>query len=971
MKLAKLTLFLLFALLSVCVATAQYPLIRNFGAGDYNGETQNWDFAESTGHYIFVANGAGLMVFSGTSWDMASVPNHTDVRGVVSGSGGDRYYVGAFEEFGYFENRAPLRDAPYISLARYLPESERQFNWVWSVVELQDGRIVFHCTDRLITYSPTKKKLHVYHIKGKISNISLIGETLYISSNSGIYKMTTGAPVIIKGTHELGSQHIIGAFESNEGDPVFVTRKRGLRKLSSSGAAVAYSLPGLSAETEKAGLSCVVADDRLIVLGTVADGLYLVDRRDGKVMHIDKRAGLRNNSVNNVLIDKDRNLWVALENGLSYVVLDSPFRSLLTDYNEIGTGYASLPYGNILYLGTDQGLYCTNRPNTGSSASVDPKKVGGVSGQIWSLAEVENVILCGANEGSYTVSGNSSVHITGLGPSWGFRPYPGTKGIVIASNYDGFSVLRVGNGNAVLLNHIGGTNEGTANFEIDDDGSLWYSHWLQGIYRFTLSPDLKKVMRVDKFDASNHLPTDENNLVVKVGGKVYVSALNGFFRFNPKNGRFDSVKWLNALFHKDGTVSRLIETPGGNIWGYRPEHLVYAQKQPGGKYEAKTLHYTSTVKNLQMNLGNVSFLSPTETVMNMNDGFYVIDSETPPPSPRDVWIDYVELVNPDSTGGGKYVYRCFDDGRDFRVKEKDASLLFSFSISQYRGFAPVQFSTMIEGYDSDWSQFSPQNYREVSGLRPGRYVMKVRARDSISSRISESSVEFRVEAPWYKRWWAVMIFIIAGLVAVNYLIEYVKRLVMSAIERKRMAEEQKRIERMQHENLIRRSETIAEDNERLNREIKKKSGELVGTDLKRMQASDTLREVTARIKELASSSPGVSSEKLLSSLRSLLRMIKAQEASAGSNVDIENNINIVFDDMLTKLVKKYPKLTRTDIRLCSYLKLNMSSKEIASLMNISERSVESSRYRLRKKLGMESGQSFTEFFTSIDDPKEA
>ena len=216
-----------------------------------------------------------------------------------------------------------------------------------------------------------------------------------------------------------------------------------------------------------------------------------------------------------------------------------------------------------------------------------------------------------------------------------------------------------------------------------------------------------------------------------------------------------------------------------------------------------------------------------------------------------------------------------------------------------------------------------------------------------------------------------MIFIIAGLVAVNYLIEYVKRLVMSAIERKRMAEEQKRIERMQHENLIRRSETIAEDNERLNREIKKKSGELVGTDLKRMQASDTLREVTARIKELASSSPGVSSEKLLSSLRSLLRMIKAQEASAGSNVDIENNINIVFDDMLTKLVKKYPKLTRTDIRLCSYLKLNMSSKEIASLMNISERRVESSRYRLRKKLGMESGQSFTEFFTSIDDPNEA
>ena len=76
-------------------------------------------------------------------------------------------------------------------------------------------------------------------------------------------------------------------------------------------------------------------------------------------------------------------------------------------------------------------------------------------------------------------------------------------------------------------------------------------------------------------------------------------------------------------------------------------------------------------------------------------------------------------------------------------------------------------------------------------------------------------------------------------------------------------------------------------------------------------------------------------------------------------------MNIAFDDMLTKLVRRYPKLSRTDIKLCSYLKLNLSSKEIAALMNISERSVESSRYRLRKKLGMASGQSFAEFFASL------
>ena len=62
-----------------------------------------------------------------------------------------------------------------------------------------------------------------------------------------------------------------------------------------------------------------------------------------------------------------------------------------------------------------------------------------------------------------------------------------------------------------------------------------------------------------------------------------------------------------------------------------------------------------------------------------------------------------------------------------------------------------------------------------------------------------------------------------------------------------------------------------------------------------------------------------------------------------------------------KLKQDFPKLTTTDLRLCALLKMNLSSKEIANYLNIAHRSVEVSRYRLRKKLNLDPDTSLLHF----------
>ena len=79
----------------------------------------------------------------------------------------------------------------------------------------------------------------------------------------------------------------------------------------------------------------------------------------------------------------------------------------------------------------------------------------------------------------------------------------------------------------------------------------------------------------------------------------------------------------------------------------------------------------------------------------------------------------------------------------------------------------------------------------------------------------------------------------------------------------------------------------------------------------------------------------------------------------------EEAFNNTDKDFIKKLKTNHPNLTSNDLRLCTYLRLNLSSKEIAPLLNISLRSVEVKRYRLRKKMNLPHEASLTNYILSL------
>ena len=100
-------------------------------------------------------------------------------------------------------------------------------------------------------------------------------------------------------------------------------------------------------------------------------------------------------------------------------------------------------------------------------------------------------------------------------------------------------------------------------------------------------------------------------------------------------------------------------------------------------------------------------------------------------------------------------------------------------------------------------------------------------------------------------------------------------------------------------------------------------------------------------------------------LGKLVRQIDFNESMRNNWDYYSNYFEKGNQDFIEKISKEFPVLTSRDHRLCLYLKMNLTTKEIAPLMNISVRGVEISRYRLRKKLNLEPSEKLNEFLKNI------
>lgn len=158
------------------------------------------------------------------------------------------------------------------------------------------------------------------------------------------------------------------------------------------------------------------------------------------------------------------------------------------------------------------------------------------------------------------------------------------------------------------------------------------------------------------------------------------------------------------------------------------------------------------------------------------------------------------------------------------------------------------------------------------------------------------------------------------------------------------------------------NELVALRNEKLQAEVDFKNSELATNAMHLVQKSELMAKLRSELNHLMKA---LDNEKAQSEIKKMVKVLGEDEKMDNDWMQFTHHFDKVHSDFVVVLKEKYPSITANELKLSAYLRMNLSTKEIARLMNISVRGVEISRYRLRKKLGISSEMNLFDFLMSI------
>lgn len=943
------------------------PSIRNFPKREYKAGTQNWSIAQDLRGFMYFANNEGIIVFDGIGWHLYKMPNSSITRSVYIGEN-QNIYVGAYNELGkmVFGSNGKLE---FKSLKKYIPAEYQNFDDIWNIMTL-DGKVIFQSYSSAFVYN-NDTSFTVIKAPVRFQNSYKVNEKIYFNDiEKGLFELVSGKLVPLAGCQSLIGEEIWSILPFSGGDEMLISTLTKGVFIYKEGKLDAWKVPVNEYLKKNQIFSAIILHDHYYAFGTIQDGVIIINARGEVIQHINRKKGLQNNTVLKVFADRSGDLWLGLDNGIDYININSPI-TFLKESEGIGTGYTSIIHNGKLYLGTNQGLFVKDWDQGDQNSGL--KLIPNTSGQVWYLGVHDGVLICGHNNGTFVIDGETARQICKIPGGWKYHILKRFPDYLICGTYSGMIYFKKEKGSWNFVSKIKGFDESFRVFEEDSEGNLWMSHGFKGIYKISFGNNLESVKTFRFYTTGDGLPTNYNLNVFKIKNQIIFTSNNGIYQYNSQNERFEKSVYFNQLFSPINDFSYLKEDINGNVWyvaWYQSTNKagVFRMQEGGG------LKLISS----PFILLNSKFISGFESVYPFSDDHVFFGTE-------DGFAHYSPTahfsLNPEfSTFITKAVATNIDStffyGNNHRVNELQAQQVYSFKYSKnafkfhftspvYNNPESVEYSFKLAGLNNDWSAWSSSSSVEFALLPEGEYVFSVKARNSMGVESNIDELPFTVRPPWYRSIFAIIgyfiLFIILALFAAWV---FIKRIEIS-----------RRKERLKHLKAYRQKERdyiqqvsqsekkiIHLKNEKLKSEVIHRDKELANQTMDLIRKNKFLAKIKEELLKIKTSSNDELLKEKISSL--IVKIDKDIDHNKQWEV-FETAFDDVHEDFLNRLKVRFPTLTPKELRLCAYLRMNISTKEIAPLMNISIRGVEICRYRVRKKLNIDRDTNLTSLIIDL------
>lgn len=931
------------------------PYVQNFTKNSYLAANQNWAVTKDEHQILYFGNSDGLLSFNGTSWRLHKLPNNLIVRSVAADRKG-KIFTGAFGEIGYWSYN---KDAilKYHSLTQLIPEKFKLHDEVWKIY-IDGDRVIFQSFGSILIYQ--NGAINVIQ-QGPYLFLIKAGKRFFIQVlRSGLYELKNNRLHFIPGSEILKLASILSIL-SYEGDKFLIgTSGKGLF-IYGGGKVIPWDIPaGEFLKTYQLN-NGVALFGKYFAFGTILNGIIIIDRAGNIIQHISKSSGLQNNTVLSLYTDELQNLWAGLDNGIDRIELNSPFSFFFDKSGAFGTVYSSIIFRNKIYLGTNQGLFYSEWNSANKIQLFDFKLIPGSQGQVWDLSEIDGELFCGHNSGTFKVVGAGIVKISTVSGGWTIKKMHLHPDKLIQGTYTGLVIYnKSANGQYSFSHKIEGFGEPSRYVEQDERGNIWVSHAYKGIYKINLNKDLKSVNRqIKNYDKSSGLPSAYSINIFNIEGKIVFSSDSGFFVYDDISDRFKKYDELNRKLGSFSFSNKVIRADEANYWFIDHGKVALVNfKEPGKTFIDSTLFSILNGRMVQ-DYENISKIHQDLYLISIDDGFALFHQKTVPPKQNipPIFIGRIENI----TGSDFVITESGSLSSEIKIRYSRNNIRINYSLPYYRQ-SKITYQYYLEGYSSEWSAWSELSRKDFTNLPFGQYSFKVRARINGGTVSKISTFEFEVLPPFYATIGAIVVYLILFVIAVYFLRKWYFIKLQKHQSKIETQLQQERDEHLKQEAIIHEQKLIKLKNEKLQAEIESKGREVTNSAMNIVYKNEFLQRIRGEIINLKDSDGGKMDDEQLKRLQKIIA--EGMNDERDWNL-FERSFNETHENFFKKLKIQHPDLVPNDLKLCAYLRMNMNSKEMASLLNISLRGVEIRRYRLRKKLDLQHDKNLVEFLIEL------
>lgn len=905
-----------------------------------------------------MANNEGLLVYNGTKWQLYPVPNKTIVRSIGFGTGG-RLYAGAQDELGYFEPDKSGR-LQFRSLKNLLPDSDRNFTDIWELA-VAGPDVFFRADNKIFRYSGGKLTVSTAPSKW-LSLHNHLGRALAQDEKSGLLVFENGRwqPLLQNDLLPAGF-YITGLAPLSKDTSLLCTMSHGLFLLTQNNLEpFRVSAPGFNPQQHFTSLA--VADDTSFLAGSYFNGVYHISKGGKLLQNISAKNGLPNNTVRCLLTDRSGNAWMGLDNGLAFFACNNAIRHINPPAFNNGAGYGVQVLKGYIYFALSTGLQWLPMNADADISDIRREPVTIREGLTWNVSAIGDQLLAGRDDGFWMIRNQQAFPVSGTTGYWGFRPLAGTGTVqVAAGNYKGIHLFEMANGAFTDKGTLQQFSESSRYVEVSDN-MIWVSHPYRGVFKINPQDGSVKL-----YTQKDGLPADLDNHVFKIKNKILFATTRGVYTYIREEDKMIPAPEYAELFGEK-PIRYLKEDSNGNTWFVQEKTAGVADYSSG----TPVIHYIPELNNkILSGFENIYPYNPGNVLVGSETGFYHINYEKYKRQlrPFGVYMTMIRLTGrEDSVLFGGYATEQNGPAK-ISLPFKRNSLHFAAATTLIGQAEETEFSYYLKGFDNDWTKWEKNPEKEYTNLPAGNYTLQVKARTSPSHESSVCTYSFTIRSPWYKTLWAYGLYLLLLTGFIAALLGYQAKKYREKQEARRQDdlrrfEEEQKQTAYQHQLEMEKSEKelIRLQNEKLAAEIEYKNTELAGATMNLVHKKEFILKLKAELQQLQKNTKVGDDNP---ELKKLLKVLAEEEKLDKEWEQFAQHFNSVHGDFLTLLKNKFPALKPHELRLCAYLRLNLSSKEIAPLMSISVRGVEISRYRLRKKLNLSTEANLVEFLMGL------